>query len=204
MANLSTPGSVSDHLLELVGCIERHEGFDQVVAALSSGREAALEGVWGSSCALVAAALARHSPGPVVVVCPRIEQVDRFIDDLGLFLRTTPERFPARESLGKERVLLDEVFGDRVRVLKLLESQRGESDAGDSAVTLPRDKLVPVPQTGELPAPPTAIRLPDRLRCVTEPDAAQKVLLGRLGLALPRRLRRVEEPAQAASPANQM
>ncbi len=28
-----------------------------------------------------------------------------------------------------------------------------------------------------------------RLRCVTEPDAAQKVLLGRLGLKLPRRLR---------------
>ena len=28
-----------------------------------------------------------------------------------------------------------------------------------------------------------------RLRCVTEPDAAQKVLLGRLGLRLPRRLR---------------
>ena len=43
-----------------------------------------------------------------------------------------------------------------------------------------------------------------RLRCVTEPDTAQKVLLGRLGIALPRSLRRVEEPAQAASPANQM
>jgi transposase len=32
-----------------------------------------------------------------------------------------------------------------------------------------------------------------RLRCVTEPDAAQKVLLNRLGLTLPRRLRCVEE-----------
>ena len=30
---------------------------------------------------------------------------------------------------------------------------------------------------------------PVRLRCVTEPDAAQKVLLNRLGLTLPRRLR---------------
>lgn len=34
-----------------------------------------------------------------------------------------------------------------------------------------------------------------RLRCVTEPDAAQKVLLNRLGLILPRRLRCVEELA---------
>lgn len=32
-----------------------------------------------------------------------------------------------------------------------------------------------------------------RLRCVTEPDPAQKVLLNRLGLTLPRRLRRLEQ-----------
>jgi hypothetical protein len=32
-----------------------------------------------------------------------------------------------------------------------------------------------------------------RLRCVTEPDAGQKVLLHRLGIQLPRRLRRLDE-----------
>ena len=31
------------------------------------------------------------------------------------------------------------------------------------------------------------------LRCVTEPDEAQSVLLHRLGLSLPRRLRRLDE-----------
>jgi transposase len=35
-----------------------------------------------------------------------------------------------------------------------------------------------------------------RLRCVTEPDEAQKVLLNRLGPKLPRRLRRIEEVVQ--------
>lgn len=35
-----------------------------------------------------------------------------------------------------------------------------------------------------------------RLRCVTEPDAAQKVLLHRLGVTLPRRLRRIDEVVQ--------
>jgi DDE family transposase len=35
-----------------------------------------------------------------------------------------------------------------------------------------------------------------RLRCVTEPDAAQRVLLHRLGLSLPRRLRRLDEVSQ--------
>ena len=35
-----------------------------------------------------------------------------------------------------------------------------------------------------------------RLRCVTQPDPAQKVLLNRLGLTLPRRLRRFDEVVQ--------
>jgi len=35
-----------------------------------------------------------------------------------------------------------------------------------------------------------------RLRCVTTPDEAQKVLLSRLGLSLPQRLRRIDEVAQ--------
>jgi transposase len=35
-----------------------------------------------------------------------------------------------------------------------------------------------------------------RLRCVTTPDEAQKVLLNRLGLTLPQRLRRIDEVAQ--------
>ncbi len=35
-----------------------------------------------------------------------------------------------------------------------------------------------------------------RLRCVTEPDDAQKVLLHRLGVTLPRRLRRIDEVVQ--------
>ena len=35
-----------------------------------------------------------------------------------------------------------------------------------------------------------------RLRCVTTPDPAQKVLLNRLGLTLPQRLRRIDEVVQ--------
>jgi hypothetical protein len=35
-----------------------------------------------------------------------------------------------------------------------------------------------------------------RLRCVTAPDEAQKVLLHRLGLTLPQRLRRIDELIQ--------
>jgi transposase len=41
-----------------------------------------------------------------------------------------------------------------------------------------------------------ATRKTIRLRCVTTPDAAQKVLLNRLGLRLPHRLRRIDEVIQ--------
>ena len=52
-------------------------------------------------------------------------------------------------------------------------------------------------QSGDIVLP---ARAPDgttreiRLRCVTKPDAAQKVLLNRLGLKLPTRLRPLEDP----------
>jgi hypothetical protein len=43
---------------------------------------------------------------------------------------------------------------------------------------------------------PGGIRTTVRLRHVTEPEAAQKTLLERLVLQLPRRLKRIEQPAQ--------
>ena len=39
-----------------------------------------------------------------------------------------------------------------------------------------------------------------RLRCVTEPDAEQKLLLGRLGLDLPRRLRSTHHATAPLAP----
>ena len=118
MANADTVAAASGRLLELVGCLERHEGFAEVVESLRAGHAATLDGVWGSSCALAAAALAAHAPATLTVVCPSVDQVDELIDDLGSS-RGCPERFPAWES--PERAVRDEVFGQRVRLLKLLE-----------------------------------------------------------------------------------
>lgn len=142
MAHAELATSASDRLLELVGRLERQEGFDPVVAGLLAGQAATLDGVWGSSCALVAASLARHAPGPLVVVCPHPDDVDRLIDDFALFSRLTPERFAARESLATDRILLDEVFGERVRVLKLL----GGPDAPKVVVASIQGLLQPVPE----------------------------------------------------------
>jgi len=146
MANTVAATTASDRLLELVGRLERQEGFAEVVGSLQAGQAATLDGVWGSSCALVAAVLASHAPGALVVVCPQIDGIDDLIDDLALFTRLTPERFPAWESLPSERVVHDEVFGDRVRLLKLLQGPQPPK----LVVTSIQSLLQPVPDRPSL------------------------------------------------------
>ena len=133
--------TASDPLLELVGRLERQEGFAEVVESLKAGQAATLDGAWGSSCALAAAGLAAHAPGTLVVVCPQVDDVDNLIDDLALFTRLPPERFPAWESLPSERVIHDEVFGDRVRLLKRLQGP----DPPKLVATSIQSLLQPVP-----------------------------------------------------------
>jgi transcription-repair coupling factor (superfamily II helicase) len=98
----------------------RQQGFAEVVASLQAGHGATLDGVWGSSCALVAAALADASPATLVVVCPHQADVDTFRDDLSLFTTRRSESFPAWELSASDRQLHDELFGDRLRLLKSL------------------------------------------------------------------------------------
>ncbi len=68
----------------------------------------------------MAAALARRAAGAVVVVLPHAGEVDAFCDDLALFTGAEVERLPAWESDAGERVLHDEIFGERLRLLKRL------------------------------------------------------------------------------------
>jgi transposase len=79
---------------------------------------------------------------------------------------------------------------------KTLAGWMGRAGLGDAPRTL-IDELAKI-KSGDvvLPAEPRGGRPARtvRLRCVTEPDAAQKVLLHRLGIDLPRRLRRLEDP----------
>ncbi len=155
MATAETATIAPDPLTDLVGRLERQEGFDEVVAALSSGQAATLDGVWGSSCALVAAALARHAAAPLVVVCPHLDDVDDLVDDLALFSPIAPERFPAWETLPAEQVTHDEVFGDRVRLLKLL---RGGDPPRILAASI-QSLLQPVPEQLSLDAHTRTLRI---------------------------------------------
>ena len=120
MSSAPLATAASDRLLQLIERIEALPDFAEVVDSLQAGHAATLDGVWGSSCALVATALAREAPAVLVIVCPRLDEVQGLIGDLSLFSSLEPWRFPVHQSLSAQRMVQDDAVGDRVRVLKAL------------------------------------------------------------------------------------
>ena len=112
------------NLGDLVDVMRRADGFADVREALSRGESAAIDGAWGSSCALAAAALSGKGPtdvraGPVLlVVLPRISEVDDFAVDLAGFLGREPDILPAWESVPKAQQATDPVFTGRMRIIR--------------------------------------------------------------------------------------
>jgi transcription-repair coupling factor (superfamily II helicase) len=163
--------AASDRLLQLIERIEALPDFAEVVDSLQAGHAATLDGVWGSSCALVAAALARAAPAVLVIVCPRLDEVQGLIGDLGIFSPLEPLFFPVRESLSTERtgapghpvpwVVLgrDEAVGDRVRVLKTLVGPQPPKVVVTSIPAL----LQPVPSPQRLAEQTRTLRIGEAL-----------------------------------------
>ncbi|HEY1600583.1 MAG TPA: transcription-repair coupling factor [Pirellulales bacterium] len=150
MTDVATEIAAPGRLPDLAGYIEAAPGFADVTKSLQAGHGATLDGVWGSSCALVAAALAGHAPGPLVIVCAHPGDVDDFLDDLSLFSPLDPARFPSWESTGADQLLHDEVFGDRVRLLKQLTSASPAGLLPRLIVTSIQGLLQPVPSRERL------------------------------------------------------
>ncbi|WP_231742533.1 transcription-repair coupling factor [Polystyrenella longa] len=110
-------------LSQLVPLIQDTPNFTDVVAALHQGNSGAIDGAWGSSSALSAAALSKECQGTLLVVLPRLNEVDDFALDLAGFVNATPFIFPAWESSPAEHDVTDSIFGGRLRLLRQLEDQ---------------------------------------------------------------------------------
>ncbi len=161
LASAST--TASRLMRELPERISSQEGFDQVLAALEQGRWATLDGVWGSSCALVAAEILRRLPRPLVLVTPHQDDIDDFCDDLALFSSTRPEKFPAWEAEPGERILHDEIFGDRLRTLKRLLDSADDPKKVPLVVTSIQSLLQPTPSRETLAASSRRLALGQRV-----------------------------------------
>jgi len=146
-------------LEELRPLMQRQGGFAEVLAALQRGESGTIDGAWGSSCALAAAALAAEAPAAFVAVVPRLSAVDDFAADLANFLGKTPLVFPAWETLPKERSATDAVFGSRLRILRALAS----ATPGQVIVTCFPSLLQPVPDRDELVRSTRTLRVGEML-----------------------------------------
>src|SRR5437879_9342458 len=86
-------------LKDLTRLIQKTEGFHPLVAALKNGHGATVDGAWGSSSALVAAALGLHASRTALVVIPFPRDVDGWVEDIASFAGVRPVLFPAWDNL---------------------------------------------------------------------------------------------------------
>lgn len=109
-------------LADLPGLLERAEGWPGLLSALANNGSGVIDGAWGSSCALAAAALARHAPKTVLVILAHPGDVDPWGLDLLSFIGSKPTLFPAWEEWPPRKTMLDEVPGQRLRIVQKLAS----------------------------------------------------------------------------------
>ncbi|MDP7274546.1 MAG: transcription-repair coupling factor [Planctomycetaceae bacterium] len=101
--------------------LEGDQRFVEVQRALSRGESATIDGAWGSACALSLAALVGNRPSAMVIVVPRVGDVESLAADVATFSGARPLVFPAWETLPEEQDTADPVFAGRLRSLSALQ-----------------------------------------------------------------------------------
>src|SRR5439155_16475611 len=109
-------------LTDLPQLLEAAEGYPALIEALKQGRAATVDGAWNSSSALAAATLGRHAPATLLIVLPFPRDVDFWTEDTASFAGQRPVVFPAWDNLPTRDTVIDEIAGQRLRVVKQLES----------------------------------------------------------------------------------
>jgi transcription-repair coupling factor (superfamily II helicase) len=110
-------------LHDLTRLIQKAEGFHPLVAALKNGHAATVDGAWRSSATLTAAALGLHAPHTLLIALAHPRDLDPWAEDLYSFAGRRPVVFPAWDALPSQDTVIDEVAGQRLRVLKQLEGE---------------------------------------------------------------------------------
>src|ERR1051326_4755644 len=97
----------TESVRQLSRTLRNYADFDRAIEALAAGRPASFDGVWGSSCALIAAALAGHTRGPLVVVLPTQREADEIAGDVEFFTGAVPLFYPSWETAEDARLADD-------------------------------------------------------------------------------------------------
>jgi len=148
-------------LAELTTLMGTAPGFPEVIASLHSGRSAAIDGAWGSACALSIAAIALADPTRThLIVLPTIRDAEEFVDELSGLVSSPVLLFPAWESMPEQIDAGDSVSAGRLSVVRRLS----DSDRWTALiVTCLPALLQPVPSRGAVRAATRTISVGDEL-----------------------------------------
>lgn len=157
----SSGTQIPTSLAELTALIAVAPGFPGIISSLHSGRSAAIDGAWGSACALSIAAIAKADSNRVhLVVLPTIRDAEEFLDEISDLLPGSVVLFPAWESLPESLDASDSVYAARLAVVRRL-SQTDRSPA--TIVTCLPALLQPVPSREVIQAATRTIVVGDDL-----------------------------------------
>ena len=132
-------------LRDLPAWVQAAEDFAPILAALRKGHAATVDGAWNSSAALIAATLGLQATKTLLIVLAHPRDVDSWAEDLVTFAGQRPYLFPAWDALPGADTVLDEIGGQRLRLLRQLEN-----DAPCLLLTTMQALLQPVPSRDQL------------------------------------------------------
>ena len=123
--------------------IKKTEPFLELVARLRSGKDVDVGGLWGSSGALITAALVEATGRPMLLVVPGVEEADEMIEDLEAFRPGLAKLFPAWETLPTPEDPPDVLLAaQRLSVLSGLAEVRATAPAAPFVVVTSAPGLV--------------------------------------------------------------
>ncbi|MBP90405.1 MAG: transcription-repair coupling factor [Planctomycetaceae bacterium] len=160
MSEVKLATAPDQRLRELPNILGLQDDFVDAIVSLRESRTATFDVVWGSASALLAAAIAKEAPGPVVFVCSQTSEADYLYDDLPLFRQHAPLRFPAWETEPNERLVHDEGFGERLRTLKYLARHPSQKNLIATSI---RSLLQPTPSRDSIAASSRILQVGERL-----------------------------------------
>ncbi len=148
-----------ERLEDLTQLLRTVEGFGPLLASLKAGRSGTVDGAWGSSSALAAAALSHEVPNTLLIVLAHPRDTDAWVEDVASFAGVRPVVFPAWENLPTAETVVDELAAQRLRMLKQLQGP----EPPRFVVTTMQALIQPVPDLDRLRQGRRAIRAGDQI-----------------------------------------
>ncbi|MEZ6093329.1 MAG: transcription-repair coupling factor [Pirellulaceae bacterium] len=123
MATVTPHARAAEELRDLAQQLKQNDDFLELTRRLRMGEATSIDEAWGSSCALTIAALASEDD-PVLVITSNLKVQDDLFDDLESFRPESRQKLPACSVGVESSVIVDQEYGDRLRLLKNILEQK--------------------------------------------------------------------------------